>query len=234
MENFEVIGSNQVNHWDEIVDVIVVGFGAAGACAAIEARQEGADVLVLERASGGGGTTAMAAGHVYAGGGTAVQQATGFNDTADAMFHYYMAITPEPDETKIRLYCDESVSHFNWLEMQGIPFNRSYYPYKNVFQPTDECLIWTGNEKVWPYREKAAPAPRGHKVARKGDKGGALLMKSLIQQALELGVRVTCDSGVKNIVMENGRVIGVRYKQFDQFFSQKPIRESFWQRVVFP
>jgi 3-oxo-5alpha-steroid 4-dehydrogenase len=215
VDNFECIDSREVTVWDDEADVIVVGLGAAGACAAIEAKQAGANVLVLERASGGGGTTSMAAGHVYAGGGTPVQQATGFEDSADAMFDYYMAVTPEPDAVKIRLYCDESVNHFNWLEAQGVPFNRSYYPYKNVYQPTDECLIWTGNEKVWPYREQARAAPRGHKVAREGDNGGALLMEKLIGQVQAAGVRITCDTGVKNLVVEQGRVIGVRCKQFE-------------------
>ena len=44
---------------------------------------------------------------------------------------------------------------------------------------TDECLIWSGNEEVWPYREQAKPAPRGHKVAQVGEAGGAKLMERL-------------------------------------------------------
>ncbi|MBK8289538.1 MAG: hypothetical protein IPK95_13705 [Cellvibrionales bacterium] len=44
----------------------------------------------------------MAAGHVYAGGGTPVQQATGFESSAEAMFKYHMAVIPTPTR-KIRL-----------------------------------------------------------------------------------------------------------------------------------
>ena len=40
--------------WDEVADVIVVGFGGAGAVAALEAHDRGASVLVLERFQGGG------------------------------------------------------------------------------------------------------------------------------------------------------------------------------------
>ena len=36
-------------------DVVVVGMGIAGACAAIEAGEAGASVIVLEGASGPGG-----------------------------------------------------------------------------------------------------------------------------------------------------------------------------------
>ena len=42
--------------WDAVADVVVVGFGAAGACAAIEAADAGADVLVLDRFYGCGAT----------------------------------------------------------------------------------------------------------------------------------------------------------------------------------
>ena len=57
-----------------MVDVVVVGFGIAGACAALEAARASASVILLERAAEYGGTSAMAGGHFYLGGGTAVQR----------------------------------------------------------------------------------------------------------------------------------------------------------------
>jgi len=54
----------------EQFDVIIVGYGDAGAAAAIEAADRGARVLVLDRAYGGG-ASALSGGVVYAGGGTA-------------------------------------------------------------------------------------------------------------------------------------------------------------------
>ena len=53
----EIRRESDIAGWDEQTDVVVVGFGGAGACAALEARDAGADVLLLERTSGGGGTT---------------------------------------------------------------------------------------------------------------------------------------------------------------------------------
>lgn len=55
--------------WTEEADVVVVGWGAAGACAAIEARAQGASVIVVDRFEGGG-ASALSGGVVYAGGGT--------------------------------------------------------------------------------------------------------------------------------------------------------------------
>src|SRR5690606_35000140 len=47
-------------------DVVVVGYGGAGAAAAIEAAEAGAKVLIVEKHSEGGGTTKMAAGNIRA------------------------------------------------------------------------------------------------------------------------------------------------------------------------
>lgn len=48
--------------WDRQADVVVVGCGAAGAAAAIAARDEGASVLILEKGETGGGSTYYSGG----------------------------------------------------------------------------------------------------------------------------------------------------------------------------
>ena len=73
----DTLNAAGVADWSDEFDVVVVGFGIAGGCAAVSAAAAGARVLVLERAAAAGGTTSMAGGHFYLGGGTAVQQATG-------------------------------------------------------------------------------------------------------------------------------------------------------------
>ncbi|HKA15238.1 MAG TPA: FAD-dependent oxidoreductase, partial [Myxococcota bacterium] len=78
-----IVRATDVAHWDDEVDVLVVGLGAAGAAAALESSAAGAQTLVLERASGGGGTSAMSGGVLYLGGGTALQKACGFEDSPD-------------------------------------------------------------------------------------------------------------------------------------------------------
>lgn len=216
---YTVIEASEVSRWSsetETADVIIIGLGCAGVCAAIEAREAGADVLVFERASGGGGVTGMAAGHLYLGGGTRVQKAVGVEDTVEDMFTYLMMNTPDPDEEKIRLYCEQSVDHFDWLVEQGVPFNDTMYKGKHVLQMTDECLIWSGNEEVYPFRDKARPAPRGHKVAQVGELGGAKMMECLTARAVELGVRFVYDAQVHELVREDGRICGVSYRVFGE------------------
>ena len=196
-------------------DVVVVGFGVAGACAAIEARDAGASVVVVERASGPGGTSAMAGGHFYLGAGTPVQEAVGYHDTVAAMRDYLVAVTPEPDVEKITAYCEGSVELFHWLEAHGIEFDRSYYADKHVIQPGRDCLIWSGNENVWPFRVQATPAPRGHKVATEGD-GGPAIVAALSRAALTAGAEVRYDTTVTDLLVEDGRVVGVATRSFGE------------------
>ncbi|MDG3010330.1 FAD-binding protein [Rhodococcus sp. D2-41] len=212
----ELITAESVASWSDEYDVVVVGFGIGGGCAAVEAAAAGARVLVLERAAVAGGTTAMAGGHFYLGGGTAVQRATGQDDSADEMYKYLMAVSRDPEPEKIRAYCDGSVAHLDWLESLGFEFERSYYPEKAVIQPGTEGLMYTGNEKVWPYREQAVPAPRGHKVPVPGDtQGAALVIDLLVKRAAALGVEIRYETGATNLVVDDAdQVVGVNWKHF--------------------
>lgn len=211
----EPIAAQDIDSWSDEFDVVVAGFGIAGGCAAVEAAAAGARVLVLERAGVAGGTTALAGGHFYLGGGTAVQRATGHADSADEMYKYLTSVARDPEPEKIRAYCEGSVEHFDWLESLGFEFERSYYPDKAVIQPGTQGLMYTGNEKVWPYRETATPAPRGHKVPVPGDtQGAALVIEKLVKRAAELGVTVRYETGVTDLIVDaEGRVVGVRWKQ---------------------
>jgi 3-oxo-5alpha-steroid 4-dehydrogenase len=201
----------------EYFDVVVAGFGIAGGCAAVEAAAAGASVLVCERAAVAGGTSSMAGGHFYLGGGTVVQRATGHPDNADEMFAYLMAVTPDPETGKLRAYADGGAEHCDWLESLGFEFERSYYPEKAVIQPQTQGLMYTGNEKVWPFRELAVPAPRGHKVPVPGDTQGAkLVVDLLVRRAAELGVTVRYDTGVTGLILADGKVTGVRWRSFGQ------------------
>src|SRR5215468_12754733 len=106
----------EVPRWDLEADVVVVGLGAAGACAAIEAARAGASVQVLERGWRGGGTSAESTGQIYLGGGTPLQKACGFEDDPEEMAKYLMASCgPGADADKIRLYCERSVEHYHWI-----------------------------------------------------------------------------------------------------------------------
>jgi 3-oxo-5alpha-steroid 4-dehydrogenase len=171
---------HDVQQWHLETDVAVVGFGGAGGCAALEAADSGADVLIVEVASASGGSTALSSAEIYMGGngGTRVQQACGFEDSTEAMFTYMMmSAGPQADEAKIRNYCDNSSAHFQWLVDLGVPFKDSFHETRAIMCLTDDGLLYTGSEKAYPFSEQAKPAPRGHNLQIEGDNGGPLFMK---------------------------------------------------------
>jgi len=69
--------------WDRVVDVIIVGLGGAGGAAAIEAHDNGAKVLVLEKDKIAGGNTRLSGGTLRR-----------FLDE-DKVVQYYMGVVDE-------------------------------------------------------------------------------------------------------------------------------------------
>ncbi len=197
------------------VDVLVVGFGCAGAAAAQEAAKAGASVLVLERASGPGGSSAQSGGELYLGGGTSVQQACGFSDDADNMYAYLVkALGPYADEEKIRLYCDGSVEHFEWFKNQGLEFKESFYDAPTWMPFSDDGLMWLG-ENAWPYNEIARAVPRGHRTTTPGF-GGHTIMQALVATCDALGVQRVEDSRATALVMDGDAVVGVVARKYGE------------------
>jgi succinate dehydrogenase/fumarate reductase flavoprotein subunit len=206
-----------LTEWSDEVDVLVLGAGMAGVSAAIEAATSGARVLVIDRGGHLTCTSAMAGGHFYLGGGTAVQQATGWDDSPAEMAKYLEQMSPDCDPEKIRLYAEGSVEHFDWLESLGFEFERSFYPHKAVVQPGTEGVMFTGNEKCWPFKDLAKPAPRGHKPPVEGDLGGASMVVDLALKKLEtLGVEVRYDTGATALVVDGDSVAGATWKRYDE------------------
>ena len=200
-----------IQSWSGEYDVIVVGFGVAGGAAAIEARRAGASVLILEQQTRGGGATANSEGTIYFGGGTRVQKANGFEDSLQNMHdHVKAAAGPTADPEKVRLYCENSLGHFDFFLSCGIEFKDTYYEEKVIFPPTDDCLIYSGNEQAWPFVEEAKPVPRGHKPMKEGS-AGTYLMESLIETFEKEGGEIRNEAKVKTLVRDDadGRVVGV-------------------------
>ncbi|MCY1482225.1 flavocytochrome c [compost metagenome] len=205
--------AEEVPYWDVDTDVAIVGFGAAGSCAAIEARQAGVRVDIFEVASAPGGSASLSGGEVYVGGngGTDVQREAGFEDSTEDFRRYLMmAGGPAADAERVGLYAEHGVEHFGWLREQGVPFKGTYLPGKWIEPVSDDTLLWSGSEKAWPFSAEARPAPRGHTVQFEGWGGGKLLMEKLSERALALGAVAHYDSRALCLVVEeDGSVCGL-------------------------
>jgi 3-oxo-5alpha-steroid 4-dehydrogenase len=197
------------DRWNHEADVIVVGYGAAGAAAALEAQQHGASVLVLERFHGGG-ASAASGGVTYAGGGTPYQKQAGFDDTPEEMYRYLkMEVAGAVSDPTLRRFCQESAPTLTWLEEAGVPFEASLCPFKTSY-PTDRYyLYFSGNEQVSRCKEQAKPAPRGHRAKGRGI-SGQTMFRALHQSALQRGIAVRTQVEVQRLAISpDGQVLGV-------------------------
>ncbi len=96
--------------WDKVADVVVVGYGAAGATAAITAHDAGAKVLMLEKAP-----------EKYKGGNSAVSGNAVFwpNDVEKAIIYFKGMCGPYIDNISaemIRTWAEELHKNKEWLE----------------------------------------------------------------------------------------------------------------------
>jgi 3-oxo-5alpha-steroid 4-dehydrogenase len=207
--------ADQVPHWDFETDVAIIGFGATGACAAIEAAGAGAKTMLFERNSGSGGASGLSGGEIYLGGngGTDVQKAAGFSDsTEDFAAYLKMAGGPCVDEAKCDLYAAEALDHYAWLKAQGVPYRGNYLPGKHIEPTDDSTLIWSGSEAAAPFCDKAKPAPRGHVIQHMGWGGGRPLVDVLEAKARALGVEVVTDARALGLIRDGHGIAGVVVK----------------------
>ncbi|MGH8461960.1 MAG: FAD-binding protein [Stenotrophobium sp.] len=201
-------------HWDRECDVLVVGLGAAGAAAAIAAREVDADVIVVERFEGGGAST-KSGGVVYAGGGTRHQIKAGYADTPEAMFNYLRLETGDAiSEATLRRFCDDSRGLIEWLESIGAAFESDAVPPKTSYPKNGVYLYYSGNEGVSPFCDAAKPAPRGHRMNDTGMSGKALF--GVLRRKVEsLNIPLMQQSAVHRLIIDSAgdRVIGAEVWQ---------------------
>ena len=164
-------------------DVIVVGGGGAGLSAAAHAARNGASVMILEADTKLGGATALAGGVVYAAG-TSVQRAAGIQDTPEAMFQYMMSLNQWSIRPSLaRIMCEGGASIIDWLIELG-----------NEFPP--DSVVESG----------VGGCPRGHQSLG----AGLGIVQSLVNHVGALGVEVALGSQASGLIIEDGRVRGVR------------------------
>jgi len=165
-------------------DVIVVGGGGGGLAAALEAHAQGASCIILEADTKLGGATAQSGGVFYAAG-TSVQRAAGIaDDTPQALYDYLMTLNQwkmRPD--LVRYYAEHCGPVLEWLISLGTEF------------PT-QWLVRSGVDWV----------ARGH--SSQGAGGG--IADALINAAGAAGIDTAFGSRVEELLVEGGRVVGVR------------------------
>jgi fumarate reductase flavoprotein subunit len=166
-------------------DVIVVGGGGAGMSAAIMAADAHARVLLVDADKKLGGSTALSGGVYYAAG-TAQQRARGYlDDSADALFEYYMTLNQYRVEASLaRRLCDGAADGLAWLTDMGVEF-----------RPED--LYASGVESV----------PRGHAALGNGAAISAALEREVSRRAIDVALNTRVS---ELVTTADSRVCGIR------------------------
>jgi flavocytochrome c len=177
-----------LDHQPEIFDVIVIGSGFAGLAAAIEAREAGASVVVLEKMRAVGGNSVISDGGVAAAG-TDLQKKYGFKDSPELMYADMM-------KAGLGLNSPELV--------------------RKVAEGSKEAFKWSVNYLGVKYMDRVDHFG-GHSVHRcytaEGRTGAAIIRKE-VDKLRELGVEIRLGTAFKSFILDaDGRVTGVRARE---------------------
>jgi len=198
--------------WAGEADVVVVGLGLAGVCAALEARERGLEVIVVERFDGGGASAIS--GGIYYGGGTAVQQEAGVQDTTDDLFAYLeQELGGAVSRKTVRAFADQSADNLEWLRAHGVQYKGVLYEPKTAYPPDGYYLYYSGNERLKEFAARARPAARGHRAYADDHPGGAsggVMMRPLLEAVRRSGAQLITHAPVVRLVTSpEGGVVGV-------------------------
>ena len=188
--------------WHETADVVVVGYGYAGAVAAIEARDAGADVLLIEKMPDPGGISITSGGNVR------------FVEDVEAGFDYLHATNggTTPD-TVLRALAAGMKAMPDYLEklckVNGASIDRRQADGNYPFPGTETwgyvsvtSVPGLDAEKSYPYISSYVPI---HRAA------GVRLFKVIEDNIKSRRVRVKLSTSAKRLILGNGRdILGVQ------------------------
>ncbi|MFC4372675.1 3-oxosteroid 1-dehydrogenase [Nocardia halotolerans] len=116
------------------IDVVVVGSGAAGMSAAITAAHRGLSVVVVEKATRWGGSTARSGGGVWIPGNSVLDRQAPADEIADARTYLTSIVGADVAPELIDTYLDRGPEAFEFLtrhtpvDMDWVPGYSDYYP----------------------------------------------------------------------------------------------------------
>ncbi|MEW9093776.1 MAG: flavocytochrome c [Clostridiaceae bacterium] len=112
-------GSKPTAASSEKTDIVIIGAGGAGLAAAVEAKNEGANVIVLEKMPIVGGNTIRATGGMNASG-TKYQKEQGIDDSSEKFYNDTMKGGHGKGEPElVKLLTDKSAEAVEWMVSLG-------------------------------------------------------------------------------------------------------------------
>lgn len=166
--------------------IVVIAAGPSGLAAAVQAAEDGAEVIVVEKASAVGGAANMGMGPL--GIGTRYQKQQMIDITVEKALHMFMEYTHyNVDARLVKRYFEQSAETIEWLEDMGVEFEGAfrYFP---------------KSEATW----HIVKTDQGI-----GPRAASFMNRALYNRALELGVEFLMETSAQKILVEDGKVSGV-------------------------
>jgi 3-oxosteroid 1-dehydrogenase len=125
----------EMDGFDHVVDVLIIGSGGGGMAAALTAHASGLNALVVEKSSYFGGSTALSGGGIWVPGAPA-QRREGYSPDPESVVEYLLKITDGlVSEARIRQYVESAPKMLEffeqlsgWFEFVWKPGYADYYP----------------------------------------------------------------------------------------------------------
>ncbi len=214
--------------WDLEVDLVAVGSSAGGLTAAIMARDHGMSAVVLEKGAVLGGGTAYSGGAIWIPLSHHMAE-VGCKDTRDGVVRYVRQLSMgHHDEAVLATYLDTGAEMVKYLE-DHTPLRMCV---EDDSSGTEYCADVPGGvplgRKLWP-DAKVMPgvleeAEKKHALVAKVSKDpvryligprppwvqGRALIGGLVLGCVARGVDVLTETPGKQLIVDNGRVIGIR------------------------
>lgn len=169
------------------VDVVVVGGGGAGFAAAVTAKENGADVVLLEKMPQVGGNTLISGGEMAAPE-NELQEKEGIEDSKELFAEDVKEAGGNPE--LIDVLADHATEDAYWLR-------------DDIGVKWLDSLMFFGGHSV-----KRSLIPEAH--------SGNELIKNYLKKCEELGIEVITDADVKEVLSEDNKVVGVRAETKDE------------------
>ena len=179
-------------------DVVVVAAGLSGLAAAITAAENGASVIALEKSTTTGGAANMGMGPL--GVGSRIQKDHMISLTPGEAFRKHMYFTHyRVDARLVRDYYFKSGETIDWLMDMGVEF----VGVQRAFSAPEATRAYSDGEFTWHVckpLDGGIPGPRA----------ATSMIKKMTERAVELGVEFLFETPAKEIIMEDGKAVGVK------------------------
>ncbi|MBN2297087.1 MAG: flavocytochrome c [Deltaproteobacteria bacterium] len=197
----KAFGADMPKKWDEEADVVIIGSGFAGLAAAIEAKQAGATVAVLEKMPVHGGNSIINGG-VFAVAGSPKQEAEGIQDSPDLLLEDMMKAGLYMNHPELaRMIAEKSREAAEWTESLGVEYK--------------ERVTHLGGHTV----------PRSYSTS---NGSGSAIVNKQYDKLKNMGVKIRTRTYVSAIIQDkDGRVVGVKIREGYKFPEEGSGKEKY-------